>query len=865
MVYTHRKKQATRSVQLFFIHALIAFLLPVAIMAGLLALRGIWWGSSTTILASDSFHQYVIFHQALRNTLHGQGSLFYNFTIGLGINFYALSTYYLGSFFSPLVYFFDLNSMPDFLYLMTIVKFGLTGLSSFISLSSIYTRLRFPLLISLSTSFALMSFTTSQFELFNWLDVFLLLPLILLGLHRLFTGKGGLLYYISLTCLFLQQYYFGYITSLFLIVWSLGLLSWNVKVRIRYLLDFVFVSFLAACSSMITLLPTFFDLRAHGETLTQIDKLKTPQTWYLDLIAKNLVGNFDTTKFDSLPMVYVGLFPILLTLLFFTVKTIHLSIKLTYGSIFLLVIASFYLEPLNLFWQGMHAPNMFLYRYAWIFSTLLIYLAAETLSRWEQVSLQSIYSIVILFCLALFATYLFRSHYPFLEEWHFLLTAVFLLVYSLLLYLSRIHNSFTSFIPLTLLVFTSLEMSVHTDSQLHGIAAEWHFPSRKYYQEKLTEIDTLVRFTKEHESHFYRMERLLPQTGNDGMKFNYNSISQFSSIRNRSSSSILDKLGFRSDGTNLNLRYQNNTLIADALFGIAYNVTDNNPLKFGFTLADRQGPVALYRNHFHQQLALLINGSYKDIPFTHLTLDNQTHFLNHITGLNEHYYEVITPLATEGSIEFSNRVTATKSQVEEYSRVTYTLLVPKYSQLYVNLPNLTLSNENSKKVVVTVKNQSNEFTLDNSFSFFNAGYFLDEEQITLALSFPHNEQVSFDPPQFFRLNLTAFEKAMTVLKQKEVRVTSQGNTLTAQFQAIQDSSLLFTIPYDKGWSASLERQQLPVTKAQKGFLAVTVPKGKGTVTLTFIPYGFKSGALLSLLGIFLFFCYWYKKKPNLVH
>ena len=114
----HRKKLLT---------LLLGFLIPFTIISLLLALRGIWWGSEITILASDGFHQYVIFNQVLRNTLQGNGSLFYNFTSGLGLNFYALMSYYLGSFLSPLVYFFDLRNMPDALYLFTIVKFGLIG------------------------------------------------------------------------------------------------------------------------------------------------------------------------------------------------------------------------------------------------------------------------------------------------------------------------------------------------------------------------------------------------------------------------------------------------------------------------------------------------------------------------------------------------------------------------------------------------------------------------------------------------------------------------------------------------------------------------------------------------------------------
>ena len=66
------------------------------------------------------------------------------------------------------------------------------------------------------------------------------------------------------------------------------------------------------------------------------------------------------------------------------------------------------------------------------------------------------------------------------------------------------------------------------------------------------------------------------------MKYNYNGVSQFSSVRNTAASSILDKLGFKSSGTNLNLRYQNNSIIMDSLLGVKYNISTNNPQNMVF-------------------------------------------------------------------------------------------------------------------------------------------------------------------------------------------------------------------------------------------------------------------------------------------
>ncbi|HFI0714944.1 TPA: YfhO family protein [Streptococcus suis] len=834
---------------------LLSFLIPLTIISIVLAFQGIWWGSDTTILASDGFHQYVIFNQTLRNTLHGDGSLFYTFTSGLGLNFYALSSYYLGSFLSPLVFFFDLQSMPDALYLVTIVKFGLIGLSTYYSLKGIYQKIDSVWALLLSTSYSLMSFSTSQLEINSWLDVFILIPIILLGLHRLMEGKNQMIYYVALTCLFVQNYYFGYMTAIFLTLWTLVQLSWLEKQRINVFLNFTVVSILSALSSLFMLLPTYLDLKTHGETFTKIVNLKTEDSWYLDFFAKNLVGSFDTTKFGSIPMIYVGLLPLLLTILFFTLKEIRWRVKLSYALLLTTILASFYLQPLNLFWQGMHAPNMFLYRYAWVLSTVLIYLAAETSIRLKQISLKNFYGVIAFLTLGFLLTFFFREQYAFLEDVNFLLTLEFLILYSILFLLLFRHRLSAKWMATIFLLFGLFEISIHTHYQVQGLSQEWHFPSRSNYEEKLTDIDNLVKTAKSDNTSFYRTERLLPQTGNDSMKYNYNGISQFSSIRNRASSSVLDKLGFRSDGTNLNLRYQNNTIIADSLFGIKYNLATLDPNKFGFSLYKSSDTINLYESSFNQGLAILTNQVYKDVKFTNLTLDNQTNFLNQLSGLNHKYYYSIPISSVQNATELGNRITVNKATEEMNATVSYTLTVPANSQVYLNLPKITFSNENHKKVVITVNNQSSEFTLDNAFSFFNIGSFSEEQVVQVDIHFPENNQVSFDKPQFYRIDLLAFQEAATVLKEKQVVTQAEGNKVTVDFETENEASLLFTLPYDKGWSATIDGKPVKIHRAQKGFMKIDVKPGQAQAILTFTPQGFYLGFSISICALILFTSY----------
>ena len=833
----------------------ISFIIPLVIMSGVYLSQGIYWNSDTSPLLGDGFHQYVIFDLNLRHILHGSGSLFYTFTSGLGLNFYALSSYYLGSFLSPLVYFFDLTSMPDAVYLSTLLKFGLIGLSTFFSLRIIFKNLSAPLRLALSTSYALMSFTVSQLEIKTWLDVFILIPLILTGLHLLITDKKRILYFTSLSILFIQNYYFGYMTALFLVVWYFCQLSWDFKKRKFSFLDFIITSLLAGLTSFIMTLPTLFDLKTHGEKLTAITKIKTDTSWYLDLFAKQFIGAFDTTKYGSIPMIFVGLLPFILTIVFFTLKSIKFHVKLCYATLFIIIIASFYLEALDLFWQGMHAPNMFLHRYAWIFSTLLIYISSEVLNRVKDIKLWNVFCSMSLLLTGYLATIYFKNHYSFLTKLNILLTLEFLVVYLLLL-LALIKKLISPKIfSILILIFTISEISFNASSQLNGISKEWGFASRSTYNKDIPSMEALLEYIKQQPDTFTRTEKLQTQTGNDSMKFNYNGISQFSSVRNRSASTTLDKLGFKSSGTNLNLRYANNTIIADSLFGISYNISETYPNKYGFHPSYQKDNLTLYKNQFALPIAFATQSLYKDVTFNDHTLDNQTQFLNQIAALNEEYFYPINHNTNP-----SDNVVNLNGTSTEDATINYNIEVPENSQVYLSMTKLNFSNDKKKQVNIIVNGEKKSFTTDNAFTFFNLGYTENKQTFDIQIKFPGNAQISFESPTFYRLDTKKYTEAISKIKENPVEVSSYKNKVTVNYKVKSETSIFFTIPYDQGWSAYQNGKKLQIQQAQTGFMKIDVPEGEGTITLSFIPKGFVAGASCSLIAIIVFIFYDFQRK-----
>ena len=833
----------------------VSFIIPVLIMTGVYLSQGIYWNSDNSPLLGDGFHQYIIFDIALRNILHGNGSLFYTFTSGLGLNFYALSSYYLGSFLSPLVYFFDLTNMPDAVYLTTLLKFGLIGLSTFFSLNRLFKDIPKSLKLALSTSYALMSFTVSQLEIKTWLDVFILIPFIITGLHLLITEKKFLLYFTSLSILFIQNYYFGYMTALFLIFWYLYQISWDFKTRKSSVLDFVVTSFLTGMASLIMTLPTLFDLQTHGEKLTEVTKFQTESSWYLDLFAKQFIGSFDTTKYGAIPMIFVGLLPFILTILFFTLKSIKFHVKLIYAIFFTFLIASFYIEVLDLFWQGMHTPNMFLHRYSWIFSTLLIYTAAEVLNRLKEIKIWNFLVSLFLVVTGFLATIYLKSHYSFLTDLNILLTFEFLIVYSLLLL--AVIKKFISVNLFAILIslFIMVEMSLNASSQMDGIAKEWGFASRSAYSR---DIPAMESFSTYIGNQFTRTEKLETQTGNDSMKFNYNGISQFSSVRNRSASSTLDKLGFKSSGTNLNLRYANNSILADSLFGIQYNISDSPIDKYGFKDIYQKNNLTLYENQYSLPIAFASQSVYNDVKFTEHTLDNQASFLNQLADVNFDYF---SPIPYEKTENTDDLISVTSSSNED-AAIQYQIEVPENSQVYLSFTNLHFSNDKQKKVDILVNGENKTFTTDNVFSFFNLGYTKEKKTFNIHVSFPGNSQVSFESPTFYRLDTKTFTEAIQKIKEQPVTVSTSKNKVFTTYDVKQDTSIFFTIPYDKGWSAYQDGKKIEIKQAQTGFMKVDVPKGKGTITLSFIPNGFVIGAICSFTSLLLFAIYNHKRKSS---
>ncbi|HAR1339731.1 TPA: YfhO family protein [Enterococcus faecium] len=842
-------------------YAAASFLIPFLILALVYLSIGIYPGSSRSILASDAFSQFSNFHASFRNVLLGKQSIFYTWNASLGLNYLSLISYYLGGIFTPLVFFFPNQMMPDALYVLTLLKVGCAGLA-FWFLARTFKIPRWGH-VALSVSYALISFITAHSEIIMWLDAFVYLPLVILGIHRVMDLKRPKLLFISYLLLFLSSFYMGFMIGVFSFLYFIARLLTNWSEYKKTIVPYGITSLLAGGASMIIVLPAVLDLRSNGEALSQITTLKTEATSYLDLIMKNMIGVYDTTKYGSIPFVYAGLLPLVLCLFYFASRKVPLKNKFLYGSLFAILIASFYLVPLNLFWHGMHAPNMFLFRYAYLFSFLVLLLAGKGWEKIEQDDGGLLLGIILVVA-ALFAV-AWGISYTYVTMTSFVLTVVFLGIYAFAVGFYQHKKLSFNHLSILLLLIMSAEALVNTNSMIHGILDDWNYASRSLYTDPYPDLKALVNETKKDSDSFYRLENLDPVSANDSINYGYSGISLFSSIRNRNSSSYLDKLGFRSRGTNLNIRYNNNTLLMDGFTGIKYNISKNESTfsKYGFRQAGQSGDYTLYQNVNALPLAFTAPLSVNDVeqPVTD-NLTSQTNLINTLSGLNEQYFTFYTPTLKN---QLNTTITKTTTGVtysetadNQPKELTWEVHVPANTQAYLSLFPTNFAQLESSSATITVNGTSRKTQINISGQYYDLGYYPQETTVTFTASFYGTKEISFMEPKVVGLDVVAYQAAMNQIKEKGVEMEATGRKASGTVNTAEDSMLVTTIPYDKGWKAKIDGKPVKVSNFKDAFLMIKVPAGKHTVTFSYLPEGFTIGAILFVLCIALFILYvWY--------
>ena len=116
------------------------------------------------------------------------------------------------------------------------------------------------------------------------------------------------------------------------------------------------------------------------------------------------------------------------------------------------------------------------------------------------------------------------------------------------------------------------------------------------------------------------------------------------------------------------------------------------------------------------------------------------------------------------------------------------------------------------------------------------------------------------------LNTDVFEKGYAQLSKNVMETTSLTSSSMTGTINVDERGLFYTsIPYEKGWTATVDGQKVDITPVGNSLLAFPLEEGNHTISLTYYPNGFWAGFAVSVVCVLLLACacvlkYKFKKK-----
>lgn len=853
------------------IFALLSFMIPAGIMALVYYQMGSFPAEGyNSILASDAYGQYSMFFGGFNNMIRNGNSILYNWNASLGLNNIAFMSYYLNSIFTPLALFFENIHIDYFFFYLTLLKFGSLGLTFWIYASNTF-RLKSWMHTILAISYALMGFSVAYAEVTVWFDGLIFLPLIILGINRLMDLRKPMLLFISYFIVFIMNFYIAFMVGVFsfLYFWARFMTkpkTYGKKSIILYLAT----SFTAGGASMAIIIPTILDIVSNGESLSEINRFFTRTANPLAIIIKNMIGVYDSTKWDTLPFIYSGTLAMLFCIFFFVTKKIPLRNKIAYGSVLGFIFISFYLEVLDLLWHGMHSPNMLLFRYSFTFSFMVITLAGYALEKYSREDFSKLMNIIFIVFGLFVAVKIYTNYndedYPNFYTKSLIFSIVILACLLGLLWLHH-KKKIVKALPLITVCVMSLDLWLNANSLIQGVYFEWGYPSFSAVTSNYDDITELVTSTKEdNPDHFYRMENVNTLTRNDSFFYGYSGVAMFSSIRNRHSSQYLNALGFKSTGTNLQVSYRNNTILMDSLLGVKYNLTDQpDLLKFGYKKVKKSGNYSLYENEYVLPMGILTdNGIYQDgaVP-------NQTALINYLAGLPQtdpFFVAEKTEVIKSKNIKFDETeygdvdvVRYSSKDVEKPLEISYKVEVPANQQAYLSIfP--TGDAKGNPTFDLEVNDCTISFQPSMDGQYVSLGYYEEATTLEVKIKMTFYElerddkvaEIFLVKPSAVMLDTDKFASTVKKIQEQGVEISVDGHRATAKLDLDEDRVLLTTIPYDKGWKAYVDGEEVEIPTFKDAFLAIPIEEGEHTLELVYFPYGMKLGLGISGVSVVLF-------------
>lgn len=856
-------------------YVFLTTVLATACIAVIYVIFSVFPFGSITVMRMDLYHQYGPLFAELYDRIVEHKSLLYSWITGGGSSFLGNYLNYLSSPLSFLIFLFDKEDISYAITFIVALKCILSATSFSYYLKKSFNKDNY-FLSAFGILYAFSAYFLAYYWNVMWLDAMIMLPLIALGIEKIFKTGDIKLYTVSLVILFFANYYMGYMCCIFAVLYFFvcfintysndGKLNKNAVYEKKYStkalmnnvfinrgVKFAFASIIAALICAITLVPVFMILKNSSATSGTFPQTFKSYFDLLDLITSHF-ALLETTIRSSgdnvLPNIYTGILTFILLPLFLVNNKIKLKEKATYVVLIIFFVFCFNNNCAEYIWHAFHFPNDLPYRYSYMYSFIIAVMGYKTILNFKGIKVKDIaYTGLAIISFVIVCQKFLTNK---MTNSTIYATIIFVALWCGFLFLLKNKNAQKKTVSFVLVTFILCETII---SSIVGLPLN---QDNKNYKENYKTYTDAINYIDNKDSGFYRTELCYLNTRMDPAYYGYNGISVFSSMAYESYSQLQSSLGMQGNKVN-SYTYNTQTPVYNMMFNIKYLIqTDvslapsSNLYKKIYNTSDKKSNV--YESKYNLPIAYCVNSKIDDwVTDEGNPFEIQSDFVKLATG----YSNVFKPVeynstdfdavsgddVTENGTYWLEKSDSSSNYGTETVSLSPTIDGNLY--LYVKSSDLKTITVNSEKVSDITQSMEDAYILD--LGYHNKG---DEVLVSLDASKMESESTSFDF-YCYTADDTVVKNMYNSLAGNSLNVESYSDTtIKGTVKAKENCYLYSSIPYDDGWSVYVDGKKAETFEIGGTLLAIELTPGQHKIEYKYFPVGFLYGIIISAVTVF---------------
>lgn len=822
---------------------IMSFFIPVIVLLTAMCLRNIFPMGENSVLVWDLEIQYIDLFAWFRNTLHSGEGLFYSFSKSLGGNMFGLFSLYLTSPLNLLIYFFEVEDIPTFFSIMTILKIGLAGLTM-----SIFVTKRFQvenklIVLICSGAYALFEYNIAFSSNIHFLDSVYMLPLAALGVWKLVNNRKCVLLYITTAYVIICNWYIGYMVCLFTVFDFLfeyymsgqgKTLKMFIETGVRYVITMV----LGVLTSAVFFAPAVL-AAMNGKGTLSFEKL-IPD-FHVDPLYP-LRAFFITSPTNSehgLPAIYITYLVVLFCVMLMINRKVNKRMKRGVLSFLLFVYISFSFVPFEIIWTDFKETFSFHHRYAFVFGFLMVMAVSFFIKEIERD--RGIFSIKdlivsgavlgVYFCIQDLVSDMGTKKQMMLTL-GIIFGYVLLIGAAVMLYKNRRIRILSGSLVILLFVFEQIYNVANDFEKYHITLGEY----REYAADMKAAADEIKT---EEGAEFYRTEKTFSEmserrndrepAASEGFVYEYKGITHYSSTYDTEVNDFLVQLGYcKQDAMASN--YVDTNFLADSLLGVKYIISEEEQDTLDAVSAyPGQKDAEIFINEYALDFGTVCRGHAAEFQWENDPFQNAEKILNELLGEDNKYY---TPLST---------------RMTDDEEVSWNIEVVQSGPVYAYF------NNGHADADVYV---NGEFKQTYFGRFYKNVMYLGTYNAGDTISLKLKE--TYDKDYDFQLVAVSLDEDLTKQKLLEAKDGGfdpdivKGGYVKGSYVSDENVTMMLQVPYDEGWSITINGKKAEYTRAFNGLIQIEVPAGNNKIEMKYAPPGLAIGMLCTVTGIVLF-------------